>query len=326
MQHYRSIHYLRGMAALCIVVFHICIAVPAIDPGLKHTVWLESGVNIFFVISGFVMMKSTAHTPKTTGQFLLDRFIRIVPIYWIITLYIFASNPGLHRDMLLPSLFFVPVHTASGQLQSALIPPAWTLYIEFGFYVIFAFLIGFSQRKKLLYTALIFVAAIIIGKLVSSPTLSFYARPVIIEFWLGMMLACYHHHGRGWMLPLGVVLLTMAPAIPVPIISAYTIGAFLTVAGMVSLEEKFRDSTWMHALGDSSYVLYLTHMMTILIGLSLFGRQLQGQPALLFGALLLASIAVGWAVHRAVEKPLVKALKARGPVIADIAAKRLVQP
>lgn len=323
MQHYRSIHYLRGMAALCIVIFHISVAVPAIDPGLKHTLWLESGVNVFFVISGFVMMKSTAHTPKTTQQFLLDRFIRIVPIYWIITLYVFASNPGMHQDMLLPSLFFVPVHTTGGQLQSALIPPAWTLYLEMAFYVIFAFLIGFSQRQKLLYTALIFVAAIIIGKLASSATLSFYARPIIIEFWLGMMLACYHRHGRGWMLPLGVGLLYMAPAIPVPIISAYTIGAFFTVAGMVSLEEKFRDSTWMHALGDSSYVLYLTHMVTILIGLSLFGDQLQTHPALLFTILLLASNAIAWTVHRAVEKPLVKALKARSPVLDSVFAKRL---
>jgi peptidoglycan/LPS O-acetylase OafA/YrhL len=47
MQHFRSVHYLRGIAALSIVIFHMCVAVPALDPVLKNGLWLESGVNIF---------------------------------------------------------------------------------------------------------------------------------------------------------------------------------------------------------------------------------------------------------------------------------------
>jgi exopolysaccharide production protein ExoZ len=325
MQHYRSIHYLRGIAALCIVIFHICIAVPAIDPGLKRGLWLESGVNIFFVISGFVMMKSTQDVRKGTGQFLADRFLRIVPIYWVITLYIFLCNPGLYGDRLLSSLFLVPVHLDNGALQSAIIPPAWTLSLEIGFYLIFAFLVRLSDTKKLMWTGAIFVAVMALGSNSTSPTVRFFTQPIIIEFWLGMLLACYHRHGRGWMLPLGIGLLFVAHSITLPLLSARSIGAFLVVAGMLALESRLREYRLLRALGDSSYVLYLSHMVVISLALALFGAWTSLSPASFAVALMLASMAIALVIHRCVETPLVTALKAPRPAVAGLPVLRALK-
>jgi exopolysaccharide production protein ExoZ len=310
MQHFRSVHYLRGIAALSIVIFHMCVAVPALDPDLKNGLWLESGVNIFFVISGFVMMKGTHQTGKTTGQFLTDRFIRIVPIYWVITLYIFLTNPGHYGDRLLSSLFLVPVHMPNGALQSAIIPPAWTLSMEIAFYILFAFFVRFSDHSKLLWTGLIFLGAIALGSLSTSPRVGFYTQPIIVEFWLGMLLACYHRYGGGWMLPMGIALLFVAHEITIPILSARTIGACLVVAGMVALEHRCAENRWLRALGDCSYVLYLSHMIVITFALALFGPWTRVSPIIIASVLILTTIAIAVLIHRRVEQPLVKALKA----------------
>jgi exopolysaccharide production protein ExoZ len=325
MQHYRSIHYLRGIAALCIVIFHTCIAVPAIDPDLKRAAWLESGVSIFFVISGFVMMKSTQHGRKTTGQFLADRFIRIMPIYWVITLYIFLCSPSFYGDMLLPSLFLIPVHFDNGQLQSAIIPPAWTLSLEITFYLLFAFLVRLSDAKKLISTAAIFVAAMALGSLSVSPTVGFYTQPIIIEFWLGMLLGCYHRHGRGWMLPLGIALLYVAHLMTLPLLSARSVGAFILVAGMLSLESRLRENRPLRALGDFSYVLYLSHMFVTTLALPLFGAWVAFSPTTFAFVLIVATIAIAFLIHRYVEIPLVKALKLKPRLWAHFHFSRLLK-
>lgn len=56
--------------------------------------WMQGGVDIFFVISGFVMVSSTSGRSVSPGRFLTQRIQRIVPLYWIATLVVMFQMPG----------------------------------------------------------------------------------------------------------------------------------------------------------------------------------------------------------------------------------------
>ncbi len=84
-----NIQYLRAFAAINVVIYHIIGT--ATDYGKRPEIhsffegWGENGVDIFFVISGFVMMHSQNINQKDTVSFIYSRLTRIVPIYWILT-------------------------------------------------------------------------------------------------------------------------------------------------------------------------------------------------------------------------------------------------
>ena len=310
MQQFRSIHYLRGIAAVMVVVFHICTTFPSLDPGLKNTVWLQSGVDIFFIISGFVMVESTKSKRKDSASFLFDRAIRIIPIYWIVTLCYAVFYSQAHVGMILPSLFFIPVHhPETGALISAVIPPGWTLNLEVFFYVVFAVLIKLSYKIKLLGILLIFTGIMAANSISSSKSFAFYANPIIIEFWLGMLLARYYHLGRWWMLPVGVSLLFLSKTTFGISFPMFAPGAFLVVAGTLSIEKNIRGSSALRLLGDSSYVLYLVHVLMIAVAHAVFGGLLQQAPLFFIFATALLSIATALLVNRFIEKPMIKSLK-----------------
>jgi exopolysaccharide production protein ExoZ len=107
-----SLHYLRAFAAIAVVAFHRL-------SGGSHPFPLgEYGVDIFFVISGFIMVALTVRRDITAKRFLLDRVARIVPLYWLATISTFililfgttiwqaSDNPYLLVNL----LFFIPTY------------------------------------------------------------------------------------------------------------------------------------------------------------------------------------------------------------------------
>ena len=293
-----------------VVVFHICTTFPSLDPDLKNTFWLQSGVDIFFIISGFVMVESTKAKHTDTASFLFDRAVRIIPIYWLVTLCYAAFYAQAHVGMILPSLFFIPVHhPETGALISAVIPPGWTLNLEVFFYVAFAVLIKFSYRTKLLGILLIFIGIMAANSISSSKSFAFYANPIIIEFWLGMLLARYYHLGRWWMLPIGISLLFLSKTTSGINFPMFSPGAFLVVAGTLVIEKKIGGSSALRLLGDSSYVLYLVHVLMIALAHAVFGGLLQKAPLFFIFATVLLSIAAALLVNLLIEKPMIKSLK-----------------
>ncbi len=87
-----SIQYLRALACIAVVVFHA-----TEDLGGVFNIG-QTGVDLFFVISGFIMWSITEHRETAPGNFLLRRVVRIVPLYWLITLLIFAKCSMLPGD------------------------------------------------------------------------------------------------------------------------------------------------------------------------------------------------------------------------------------
>ena len=85
-----GIQHLRALAAIGVVLFHA-----AERSGLHFTIG-AAGVDVFFVISGFIMWIITAGRPVTPNAFLRERILRIVPLYWLATaVMVFGALAGL---------------------------------------------------------------------------------------------------------------------------------------------------------------------------------------------------------------------------------------
>jgi peptidoglycan/LPS O-acetylase OafA/YrhL len=147
----RNVQALRGLAALLVVFVHLDNLLLAI--GLST--FGGAGVDIFFVISGFIMVYTTADRHVTPWSFMADRIARIVPIYWLITLAVFCIalvSPMLLQatradwNELVKSLFFIPFTKADG-VVAPMFYVGWTLNYEMFFYLLFALGLAFPSNR-----------------------------------------------------------------------------------------------------------------------------------------------------------------------------------
>lgn len=180
-----SIQCLRGIAATLVLLFHIG------NLGFLSKYGFY-GVDIFFVISGYLMAKiSERHT--TPIKFMLDRAIRIIPLYWVVTFLICLLSfvPGLFKNFtfdmaeLLKSLLFIPYQNNQGEFWPLIIP-GWTLNYEMFFYVIFAICLNFNKSLLITIAILVFLAFIGFFPFGQISVLKFYTNSIILEFALGI--------------------------------------------------------------------------------------------------------------------------------------------
>ena len=139
------IQVLRFFAAFSVMMVHL--------PIIGFGIW---GVDIFFVISGFIMMYVTENNQK---NFLIKRIIRIVPLYWILTLGVFSiaifypdllNNTTANFEHLIKSLFFVPFDkNSSGHFPILFL--GWTLNFEIIFYILFSISLFFQKKINSFY-------------------------------------------------------------------------------------------------------------------------------------------------------------------------------
>jgi peptidoglycan/LPS O-acetylase OafA/YrhL len=147
----KSIQYLRAIAALLVVYCH------AIDCQIQFGTstqqkfyYLENfgaiGVDIFFIISGFIISYITATASKqlTIKEFLKRRFIRIVPIYYLVTailfiIFLFNSAYHVEYSSVLKSLTILPVFDSGISFWYPILFIGWTLSFEwfFIFYIVY---------------------------------------------------------------------------------------------------------------------------------------------------------------------------------------------
>lgn len=184
--HFDSIQALRGVTALFIVLEHI-----------RFLNCGAFGVDIFFCISGFMIMFSTH---RDSSFFLRKRLIRILPLYYLMTVGTFLLLllfPGMFEQtkadpvFLLKSLLFIPFDIGGGVLQP-LMRIGWTVNCEIFFYIIFFIALHISRKFRGLLCGLFLAAAVAAANLIPSPPafLAFYGNPVMLEFLLG--IAAYY--------------------------------------------------------------------------------------------------------------------------------------
>jgi peptidoglycan/LPS O-acetylase OafA/YrhL len=143
-----NLHLLRAVAALSVVYFHT-----TSEAGLNLPVNVGAhGVDIFFVISGFIVTYVSVRSPD---RFFARRVIRVVPFYWTATVALFslaAFAPHLLRstqpdlEQLVCSLFFVPRETSYAGVVPTLVL-GWSLNYEMYFYLMFAVALVVARRR-----------------------------------------------------------------------------------------------------------------------------------------------------------------------------------
>jgi peptidoglycan/LPS O-acetylase OafA/YrhL len=185
-----NIQVLRAFAAISVVVAHTGYTL-----GNWHA-FGTFGVDIFFVISGFIMALICTNRPD---NFIVKRLIRIVPLYWTMTLASFAvlathSNLdiSIHRGpiQLLKSLFFVPYAENDGTI-APILGVGWTLNYEMCFYLILACaILIWKSRRDLAAVCLLLAIMVIAEALPRTAISSFYGRPIMLEFVAGV--AVFH--------------------------------------------------------------------------------------------------------------------------------------
>lgn len=295
--------------------------------------FLTSGVDIFFVISGFVMTITTCGRSITPLKFYLRRIVRIVPLYWILTtvvVIITLAAPGLAetsafslRHILLSYVFIPTPHPVVGGMYPPLIL-GWTLNYEMFFYLLFglALLLPERIRYRAMLGALVLLA---LSGLLDPPAntlLSFYASDIILEFGFGVLIALAFRKGRtaprqvGWLLVVAGAALLAAPLTDIGIRAVFWgVPAAMIVFGALSIERtsaipEYRAA---HLLGDASYSIYLTHGL-LLAALSKGWRTLHldalpgGWAGFCIAGPLAAAIG-GTLVYLIVERPVTDAAR-----------------
>jgi peptidoglycan/LPS O-acetylase OafA/YrhL len=273
-----NIQGLRAYAALSVLYFHSGYLVPHLNPFGFY------GVDVFFVISGFIMTGICDLRPQ---RFFIRRLIRIVPTYWIATVGIFflamiapelmkATRPSVIE--LIKSLLFIPFVKEDGLLQPLLFV-GWSLNYEMYFYVVLALaiLVVKPKRAPLLATCVLLVVPAIMWPLHQRNALvAFYGNSRPFEFLLG--IAAYYI-ARGFPLPLirkiRWVLFAVSALVAIDLVVYFTlplpyfppdwvgfgIPAFILILSGALLAKSGTDirSKWIILLGDASYSMYLLH-------------------------------------------------------------------
>ena len=206
---------LRGIAALLVVLVHTVSSAlrtgtgfpPEQSPFAHRLIDLgASGVDIFFVISGFIMALVASSDPAVTaGRFLRDRLLRVVPYYWLATLLFLAVAAFGARDyldeQLAAGLTLFPWPSA-GRYETPVLLVGWTLAFELAFYGVVAFAIaigtGAGKRLQLAMMAVLTLGLLGFVQVPDNNLLAVWRNPLWLEFLLGMLVFCAW---RKWPVP-----------------------------------------------------------------------------------------------------------------------------
>jgi exopolysaccharide production protein ExoZ len=306
------------------------------------------GVDVFFVISGFVMFYISADQftrPGASWRFLQSRIVRIVPLYWLYTsLWLVAAiflsgelnRPTIDPVHLAASYLFWPYPRPDGGDLFPVFAGGWSLNYEMFFYVIFASLLVVSRRAGLFALAAIFVGLAVFHPLLPSGTaLEFWSRFIILEFLAGVAIAVIFvrigivDFPKRRIVAAVATIMMLALVIPMsdPPLEYGGVGslalilvwatAFVAITDFL-VEDKQPGIVMraLAALGDSSYSLYLSHAFTLgIAGIVVKHLHLLDHvpPEVIWAGMVAACVAGGFVSYYGLERPMLKAMRAGLP-------------
>jgi exopolysaccharide production protein ExoZ len=322
----RPIQYLRALAAMMVVWGHSVYIIPGIAERLGEPYFGASGVDLFFVISGFIMVVTTSRTEFTPQKFFLLRSIRVVPLYWLATLAWIAymvfqhSFQGLYPAAIAQSLLFIP-YISPGFPRGVwpILANGWTLNYEMFFYALFALSLAAPARVRLPALSVTLVSLVVIGKVFgpfAHPVAATYSSPYLLEFVAGIILAqSWLRGGSRDSLPLSLFLIVFGFYCLRSLSSHLTVlgGAFLVVAGCLHPKVCAIQNRPLLELGNASYSIYLTHQF-VLEALAWSWMQVfplvTWTSSVFFTSLALVLCALaGYLCYRFIERPLTSRLR-----------------
>ena len=279
-----SLQALRAIAAWMVVTDHALLELTgnAAQNSITRVAWAlgSSGVSVFFIISGFIMVHiswTQFGTSKAAANFMQRRIIRIVPLYWAATILALAFHrvSATHGATdgwreLGYSLAFVP-YQGGDQSWSPILPQGWTLNFEMMFYLLFAVALCFPRRVALTAIMGFLVGFGLLGSYIPIGSVAYLASPIILWFALGMAMAIVWRR--------------------------FELSEPNWVARRAKLLQRF---------GDASYSTYLSHGLVLTTTLWLW-KMTVGPPSvvLAFLSLIIAAI-VGRIIYVIFEKPILR--------------------
>jgi len=355
---YRNIQGMRAIAALMVVSCHMFW-----NLGPTRLYWVKpffaaigpAGVDVFFVISGFIIYNVLQRSIGELGQvgrgravfvFAMKRFIRIYPLYWIAfaaAFLIMLWGPPLPRGQEKPLLELL---TLVNGAPNYIVGVAWTLTYEVYFYAVVALslmLLGRTAVFGLAAWFAILVVAMAAGAGHATSPWNYLLAPILLEFSFGVAIGMLVRrgfqpfHGALWVVA-SIWMLVGTWFVAHDLVSyplrviGWAAPAALFIYGFVILE---RQGRWimprsLRYLGDASFSIYLWHLIVFELVAAVFARL--GwigvvDPALLMAGMVAAGLAFALASYHWIEKPLLACLAGvaglhRAPVAPAEAAPR----
>lgn len=316
----KSLQFLRALASTSVVYYHVG----------SYPVFGSFGVDIFFVLSGFVM-GLLVDKKQDLLEFTVGRISRIVPLYWIFTVILyfviltfpqFVPMSKASLTDLLKSLLFIPYYR-DAEIFAPILGVGWTLNYEIFFYLCIALSIGTGIRHiflKVLF--LIFACHIFFGLIMESRVLNyFFGRTFVFEFLLGFV--CFYIYKNNFTAKCPNVLLFLLGMISYLIMALfqvyqfhfdnlflYGIPSMILIISFSGLERWLKTNrshflTLLSNLGDSSYAVYLTHFFVIELFKKVFYKYqfIFGESIFFTFFLTLLCLIIGNIVFHLIDKP-----------------------
>ncbi len=314
-----NVQILRAIAAISVVLHHAYTR--SISYGIESSHlkvfgdFGQAGVDLFFVISGFILVYAFRKNEKSAFHFLKDRYVRIAPVYYIVTVVLcvlYLIIPDIFRNFSFTfSEFFLSVMFLS-QLtldKQPILGVGWTLEYEMFFYLVFFLSISFRRYLRLE----VLIALIIFGLVLSG-----IASPICLEFLAGVILYVFYKANKIRYLAIGssscfvfVVILIAAGVIPFDHswrVVSLGVGALSVLAVMLCMRS-FQNPILLY-LGEASYSIYLVHDLALSLIIKINVNYMRVEPfdwlPILFSLL---AIAVGVLFYEVIEKPTTRILK-----------------
>lgn len=322
----RNVQLLRALAAFSVVAAHLGAVGKAPETAFvaPYTGFYgAAGVDVFFVISGFIMMYITRDGLRP-AVFLLARFARIYPLWWMVsvaaapaTLLVIVGHSNDSAGHLLRSLFLIPAGSAGGKLVFPVVGVGWTLTYELFFYLAFAGALASGQRLLWAKVSAILLVAYLLHFLLPEGTArAFLSDPIYLEFIFGMIVAEFYlaHRLRiavvAALATVAAALLWASPSEPDAYVGTrvlwWGIPAAAVLAFALMLERNnVRAPHLAVFLGDASYATYLMQFFAVfLLPASLFQWLGPLTPWTWVAVILIAAQIAGCAVYILVDRPL----------------------
>jgi peptidoglycan/LPS O-acetylase OafA/YrhL len=338
----QTIQAARAIAANLVVFSHLYLVEAKYTAGTvlpAFTLYGIAGVDLFFVISGFIMV-AVAGRDRGPIEFLWRRATRIYPTYWLVSLMVLATvwvaptfvNSSITTPISLwRSFLLVPDRTFP------LLAVGWTLVYEMYFYLAFAIFLALRIPVFVGLIAwgvlILVIAAAVPDQIASSPVLRLIVSPLTAEFMMGAFVGMLWRRqwvsgapavGAVGLVGLIVSIVYVAPMLSLaasPYLDGWRVIIFgipvaLIVYALTGLEQLYpsgRPAKLLVAFGDRSYATYLIHVLIIsAIGRIIFalapGGGIAASFALIAIGLLVANVA-GGGIHTLFERPTLNWLR-----------------
>ncbi len=334
-----SLQVIRGLTALSIAAIHVSIIMAKPEYGAMQAFgWATSrcwmGVNLFFVLSGFIIFFAHGKDvgcPERLPTYAWRRACRVYPVYWIfLGAFVLAALAGFgHRSFRMTVGDLGSAFTLVHWIDDPTLPlkVAWTLVFEVSFYAMFALLIVNRRVGQLafgLWLASIMIASFGFGSLSMGWTsmwninffygaIAFQAFRRLDDRWGVPLLVA----GLGLLVTLGLLhegyssietqqgdpLWLMLIGVPFAML--------LLGSALAERRYRFRPPAIFVLLGEASFATYLVHSAVISALCGMLHHHAPGFPAprLAFGLIFVMAILIGLAAHLVVERPVLRLVK-----------------